>query len=648
MRRLLAVALLTVWGASTVAFGFMHLAPMDPARFMIGFRPGVRDGQINRLREWYGLDDPIPLQYLRWMGRALRGDFGASVTTRREIGPEIWRRLPWSLVLAGTAAPAAWTLAVGLSVLSARGGIPGVVADGLIGLGAVMPGFLVATAFVYVFAVRLTLIPILPPFELNLLDRALWLGLVLPAASLALPLAAALAVQMRRDLATALSARFTVPARARGLGLRRVIWGHATRMVTRRLLARPLPWLSLLLSGLLLIEEIFNWPGIGRSFTRAVTQRDIPVMQATLLILAVVAVVGELLLRRLVGRTGVDAAAHAASAPAAAPGGRPSPLRGTDRHLALAAAVAALLVIGAAAAPLVSRFPPDQVLLDEINVAPSWRHWMGTDSSGRDLFSRLLHASRTTLGMAAAAALVSVAAALTLAAGTRGRPAWPELTAGVSRVISSLPALGLALAVIATAGRSPAILVATFVAFGFASVATAVRALQGDAWRWPFVEAARAAGASPLWIGERHLLPHLARPLAAAAAGVVPGLVLLEATLGFLGFSVAPTTPSWGTMLWRAREALHRGDWWLIAFPALFVGAATWAFGTLGETLGRTPPPSFVQAARLRLGREWGDVPAPGLRAARRSAAVRSAAVRSAASASMGASGGGDGSGAAP
>ncbi|MCL6554174.1 MAG: hypothetical protein K6W08_13795, partial [Firmicutes bacterium] len=121
------------------------------------------------------------------------------------------------------------------------------------------------------------------------------------------------------------------------------------------------------------------------------------------------------------------------------------------------------------------------------------------------------------------------------------------------------------------------------------------------------------------------------------------GLVLLEATLGFLGFSVAPTTPSWGTMLWRAREALHRGDWWLIAFPALFVGAATWAFGTLGETLGRTPPPSFVRAARLRLGREWGHVPAPGLRAARRPAAVRSAA-----SASMGASGGSDGSGAAP
>ncbi|MDR7544158.1 MAG: ABC transporter permease subunit [Armatimonadota bacterium] len=642
VRRLLAVALVTVWGASTVAFGFMHLAPMDPARFMVGFRQGVRDGQITRLREWYGLDDPIPLQYLRWMGRALRGDFGASVATRREVGPEIWRRVPWSLLLAGTGAVVAWVLAVGLSVASAGGGILGAVGDGLIALGLMAPGFLVATAFVYVFAVRLTLIPILPPFELNPLDPALWLGLVLPTASLALPLAAAVAVQLRRDLTAALSARFAVSARARGLAPGRVVWGHAARVVTRRLLARPLPWLSLLLSGLLLIEEIFNWPGIGRSFTRAVTQRDIPVMQATLLVLAIVAVAGEVLLRRLVGRIGLDAEAYAASAPGAAPVGRPSPLPATDWRLSVATAVAALLVIGAVAAPLVARFPPDQVLLDEINMAPSRRHWMGTDSSGRDLFSRLLHASRTTLGIAVLAAAVSVTSTVVLAATTRGRPAWPAFTVGLGRTVLAMPPLGLALAIIATAGRSPAVIAATFVALGYASIAAQMRALQADAWRWPFVEAARAAGASPLWIGERHLLPHLARPLVAAAAGLVPGFVLLEATLGFLGFSVAPTTPSWGTMLWRAREALHRGDWWLIVFPVLFVAAATWAFAALSETLGRTPPPSFVRPARLRLGREWGQIPTPALRPVQRPAPAKPAA-----SASMEGAGGGDGSGAA-
>ncbi len=610
MSRLLATALLTAFGASTVAFAFMHLAPMDPARFMIGFRPGVREEQVRQLRAWYGLDDPIPVQYARWIGRALRGDFGTSVTTRREVAPEIWRRLPWSLLLAAVAGLGAWALAVPLAVLGARRGPAAWVAGGLITAGTVVPVFLVATLLVYVFAVRLTLIPILPPFDLNLLDRALWLGLVLPTVSLVLPLAAWMAQQLRDDLVAVRDARYLDVALAKGSSAGRVAWRHAARVVTRTFLSRPLGPLSLLLSGVLLVEEIFNWPGVGRSFTRALQQRDIPVMQATLLVLALVAVAAEVLTRLAIGRVGTEPEARTAVASRGPRLGRPTALRPLDRRARLAAAVAGLLVIGVIAAPVIARFPPDQVLLDEINMGPSLRHWMGTDSSGRDLFGRLLFAGRTTLGITLGGAVASVLLGLLLTAHTRWTAVWRPAAAGTGRVVLALPALGLLLAVVAAAGRGPALIAGAFAVLGAAAVLGRLSALQAAAWRWPFVEAARAAGASTLRIGERHLLPHVIRPLAAAAAGLVPGFILLEATLGFLGFSVSPTTPSWGTLLWRAREAMHRGDWWLIVFPAAFVALTAWAYAALADALGRAHPPTYPRPAKLRLGREWGAIPA--------------------------------------
>lgn len=605
MTRLLATVLLTLLGASFVSFGFIHLAPIEPARFMIGFRPGVREEQINRLREWYGLDDPIPVQYVRWMGRVLRGDFGSSLLTRREIGPEVARRVPWSVVLVVVSALLAWGLAVPLAVVAARRSAAGWLVDAFATAGLVIPTFLVATMLVYFFAVRLTWIPILPPFELNLLDRALWLGLLLPGVSLALPLTAVLARQISLDLRTVLPAPYIATARAKGVSERRVVWRHALRVATRTLLAQPLPLVSVLFSAMLVVEEIYNWPGVGRIFMRAITMRDLPVVQAVLLVLAAVVIAGECLIRLTAGRFGTDDAAAGSVADRGLENSRPKALTAPRLGTRVAVVLAAALVVAAIAAPLLVRFPPDQVLLEEIHNPPSFRHWMGTDSSGRDLFSRLVYAGRASLGIALGAAVMAVLAGILLTLDLR----WSQAHAAVrwaGRVITSLPALALALTLIGVVGRAPFTITAIFATMGLAAAVTRLRALQVAASRWSFVEGARAAGASAMRIGERHLLPHLARPLVATAAGLVPGFLLLEATLGFLGFSVTPTIPTWGTLLWRGREALHRGDWWLLAFPTGFLAAASWAFLGISEALGEPHAPTHVKSTRLALGREWG------------------------------------------
>ena len=603
---------------------------MDPARYFVQFRQGGGRGeeQMRVLRVWYGLDDPaqtspflyrlkMPVQYVRWVSRAVRGDFGRSVTSGREVGSEVARRIPWSLLLAAVSFGLAWLLAVPLAAAGARGGVVGRTADAMVTAGLLVPVFLLASVLVYVFAVKLTWIPILPPFELNVVDTYLWRALLLPSVSVALPLAAIMAREMRAGLRASLVAAHATAARARGVPERRIFRG-ALAAAARPLLARPLPALSLLFGAILIVEEIFGWPGMARVLVRGIVQRDITVMQGSLLILATIIVAAEILIRLASGRHALETGASAAGGSATGrprssgvPALIPAPTLGTR----VAVGVAGALVVAAIAAPLLVRFPPDQVLLEEIQLAPSLRHWMGTDASGRDLFSRLLHAGRVTLGLAVASSLVAVAAGgvfAALAAG-RGRWAstWGDAGTGLARTIHAIPAFALALAVISVAGRAPVVIGAIFAACGMALVFAPLCALAADVRAWSFVDAGRSAGGSRAWIGERHLLPHLARPLVAAALGLVPLMLALEATLGFFGFSVTPTIPTWGTLLWRAREALHRGDWWLLVFPVGFVWAASWGFGRIAEALRVPAPPTYARSSRLVLGREWGVAASP-------------------------------------
>ncbi|MBI3997899.1 MAG: ABC transporter permease subunit [Armatimonadetes bacterium] len=591
-----------------MVFGLVHLAPFDPARYFVQFRQGAREEQMRGLRAWYGLDDPVPVQYLRWLGRAAVGDYGRSVSNGREVGPELFRRMPWSLLLVGTSLGLAWVLSVPLAVASAAGGLAGRVGGAAVTGGTLLPVFLLSSVLVYTFAVRLTWIPILPPFELRLLDFALWRSLLLPSVSLALPVAALIAGALRRDLAAGLTAAYTTTARAKGLSRRKAVWRHAARIAITSLLVRPLPTLSAMFGAMLVVEEIFGWPGMGRVFMRAIAQRDITAVQASLFLLGAMVLGAECLARTAVGRRVLAdlppddhrrLPGHAA--PLAAPGAR----------LWIPLVASGVIVLGAIAAPVLVRFPPDQVLLEEIQLPPSWRHWMGTDASGRDLYSRLLFSGRATLGLALAPAAVATLAGLLLGGLSVWQDTgWGDAAAAVARAVMAVPVLALALSVVIVTGRAPVAIGTVFVAFGLAQVAGRLKALVAAARQWTFVQAGLAAGAPPAWIGERHLLPHLARPLLAECLGLVPGFVLLEATLGFFGYSLSPTIPTWGTMLWRGREALHRGDWWLLAFPVGFVMVASWGFMRLAEALREPAPPTYVVTPKPVLGRAWGPAAA--------------------------------------
>jgi peptide/nickel transport system permease protein len=232
---------------------------------------------------------------------------------------------------------------------------------------------------------------------------------------------------------------------------------------------------------------------------------------------------------------------------------------------------------------------PNRIDLGAVLEPPSRRHWLGTDSLGRDLLARLLHGARVSLsvGIVAAALSMLVGVPLGAIAGFRGG----LVDAVVSRAIEAtlaVPALLLALALLSSAaGRwswlSDSMRVAMVIGFtGWTPVARYVRAEFAKLRHSDVVAAARAVGAGDLRIMARHLLPSAVAPVLVTAAFAVGTAIVLEAGLSFLGLGVHPPTATWGSLLAEAREQI-RTAWWPALFPAVALFLATSACNLVGE-----------------------------------------------------------------
>ncbi|WP_417233376.1 ABC transporter permease [Arthrobacter sp.] len=266
---------------------------------------------------------------------------------------------------------------------------------------------------------------------------------------------------------------------------------------------------------------------------------------------------------------------------------RPGPLRAGNALPAIAAAVALFLLLAALVPGWLA--PTDPLAIDPAAAfrGPSAGHWLGTDESGRDIYSRIVHGARPSLliGAAATALGLGLALVLGLAAGLGGR--W--LDAGVGRIVEvllALPGLLLALVFIALAGPGVA---TTIVAVGLSTapgyariIRTQVRALRTS----PMIEAARVLGHSPARILTRHLLPNALGPVLVLATLGIGQAVVWASALSFLGLGEAPPAPEWGAMLAAGRTYLGFA-WWMTFFPGLAIVATAAASTVLGRALQR-------------------------------------------------------------
>ena len=273
---------------SAVTFALGALAPGDPAVLVFErTRPGESPSPqaLDALRKEMGLDRPIPIQYLRWLGDALRGDLGESWTTGRRVAASMRERLPRTALLAGTALLLAVAIAVPVGVLAAYRHntiIDHAVRVGAL-LGASVPAFLVAYVLILYLAVRARLFPI---FGFGSLAN-----LVLPALTLALGSAGSLTRFTRAAVLDVLAAPYIQSGRAKGVSTVRLLFDHALRNAALPVVTVIGLSLAGLLGGAFVVEWIFNWPGLGTLAVQAIDGKDYPVIQGFVLVTAAACVV---------------------------------------------------------------------------------------------------------------------------------------------------------------------------------------------------------------------------------------------------------------------------------------------------------------------------------------------------------------------
>ncbi|HEX8998287.1 MAG TPA: ABC transporter permease [Blastocatellia bacterium] len=287
----LAQTLLTLLGASLLIWALLPLAPGDPARRTLEAmgNDNPRPAEVEAMRAELKLDQPLPGQYLTWLGRAVRGDFSVSWQSGKPVSEEITKRLPATVRLAVVTLLFSVSLALVLALLGAsfQGRWPDAVARFLTQLGASLPAFLLGVLLLQFVVIRFGVGRVVASGSL----ADVWL----PAFCLSLDRASEWAQLLRAGLLDALNARFTLTAAARGATRWRILWRYALPNALLPFLTVIGVGIGRLLGGVAIVEVVFSWPGLGSFAVTAITARDLPVIQGYVIFCTLTYVLASLL-----------------------------------------------------------------------------------------------------------------------------------------------------------------------------------------------------------------------------------------------------------------------------------------------------------------------------------------------------------------
>jgi len=250
-----------------------------------------------------------------------------------------------------------------------------------------------------------------------------------------------------------------------------------------------------------------------------------------------------------------------------------------------------LMAVCAAAAPWVAPYDPLTVAYASMLAAPSWEHWLGTDSFGRDVLSRIIYGARTALAIGFIASLLgSTVGAVSGVVSAYFGGKVDLIIQGVMDVLLSFPIIVLAITVVAVLGNNVVLGIDVNLILAIAlpmlpRVERVVRASALAVREMPYVDAARAAGYSHTRIIFRHMVPNVVAPYLILLTAFVAQAILAEASLSFLGLGVTEPTPSWGLMLSGSAADFYQQAPWMIVFPGIAISLGVFAFNLFGDSL---------------------------------------------------------------
>ncbi len=278
--------LLVLIGITFLSFLLSYLSPGDPAEIMM--RKGgnmVSDEAVQQKREELGLTDPMLVQYLNWMKGLVRGDMGTSYRSGKPVFSEIAKNLPYTIRLTMAALVLTMLISIPLGLLSAkyRDGVLDNVLRVITYLFSSLPSFFIALILMYIFCLRLKLLPVIAKGNRN--------GIVMPALVLSLTLASWYIRQVRAIVLSEFHKEYTDGLRARGISERSILFRHILKNCLAPIITLTGISFGSMLGGSTIVESIFSWPGVGKMAVDAITARDYPMIQGYVVWMAVIVVV---------------------------------------------------------------------------------------------------------------------------------------------------------------------------------------------------------------------------------------------------------------------------------------------------------------------------------------------------------------------
>ncbi|MFD4705726.1 nickel ABC transporter permease [Gottfriedia sp. NPDC058432] len=273
-------AIIVIFGISILSFFLIHLIPGDPVKIMLGLNASPE--QVAKLTHHLGLDKPLLVQYLQYINNVFHGDFGTSLKTGRPVLTEILDRFPETIKLAASGMIFAVIIGIALGVLAAKykDTIIDTFCTGLATLGVSIPSFWLGILLILVFSVKLSWFPIA--------DGTGFRSLILPAITLGVVMSTMISRLTRNGMVEVLSNDFIRTARSKGLEERHILFRHAFRNVLIPIITVIGLQIAALLGGTVIIEQVFNWPGLGTLSIGAIMSRDFPMIQGTVLFMGAV------------------------------------------------------------------------------------------------------------------------------------------------------------------------------------------------------------------------------------------------------------------------------------------------------------------------------------------------------------------------
>lgn len=289
LKRLLQLVVVLL-GVTFLTFMITQATPSDAAEMKyvsMGMMPSTE--LLEKTREEMGLNDPVLIQYGRWLGNVLHGDLGESSKFGESVWTQMTRKLPMTLKLAGVSLIVVIVFSFPLGILSAvkKNKVADYMIRFLSFFGVSMPNFWLALLLMYIFAVRLGWFKVVSTNSVQ--------GMILPVATLTIPMSSSYARQIRAALLEELNANYVIGARARGIPERRIIWGHVLPNAILPIVTLLGLSVGHLLGGAAIIETIFSWQGIGNMVVEAIRVRDYPLIQGYVIWMAIIYVTVNLI-----------------------------------------------------------------------------------------------------------------------------------------------------------------------------------------------------------------------------------------------------------------------------------------------------------------------------------------------------------------